>query len=109
MGGIYHFTIHRSRYLQVIFIFSAGYGWRPDMGTYVWIPGSHGSVPPGAVVAGKDVDGSTLYAGRAFHEGDILPAKISPSHGGAMVAHGGSEHTKHEYEVQIIKTLKRLD
>lgn len=71
------------------------------MGTYVWIPGSHGTIPAGAVVAGKDCDGSTLYAGRAFHDGDLLPAKVSPNHSAALVAHAGTEHIKHEYEVRI--------
>lgn len=72
------------------------------MGTYAWVPASHGSVPATAVVAGRDIDGGTLYAGRAFHEGDILPAKVSPNHSGALVAFGGTEHTKHEYEVKCL-------
>lgn len=76
-----------------------GYGWAPDMGTYVWIPAANGSIPQGAVHAGKDCDGTILYAGRATHEGDILPGKVSPSHGAALVAYGGSEHHKSEYEV----------
>ncbi len=69
------------------------------MGSYAWIPASHGAVPGGAVVAGKDTDGTTLYAGRAFFDGDLLPAKISPAQGGALVPHGGSEHKVYEYEV----------
>lgn len=69
------------------------------MGSYAWIPASNGSIPPTAVAAGKDVDGSILYAGRAFHEGDLLPAKISPSQGAALVAYGSSEHKVYNYEV----------
>lgn len=69
------------------------------MGSHAWVPASNGSIPQGAVVAGKDSDGTTLYAGRAFYEGDLLPAKISPTLGGAMVPYGGSEHKVCEYEV----------
>lgn len=55
------------------------------------------AVPFRAVVAGRDVDGSTLYVGRAHHEGELMPAKVT--HNRAYVAHGGREHTKYEYEV----------
>lgn len=37
--------------------------------------------------------------GRAFHEGDQLPAKVVPSHGVAYVPYGGQEHPKNQYEV----------
>lgn len=63
--------------------------------------GNNGSVPHNAVKVGVDKDGSPIYAGRAFHEGDLLPAKVSPSHGGAFVAWGGGEHSKFEYEVGV--------
>lgn len=72
------------------------------MGSYAWIPASHGHIPAGAVVAGKDTDGSKLYVGRAFHEGDLIPAKVAPAHGGAFVPYGGGEHSKFEYEVRKI-------
>lgn len=82
----------------------AGYGWAPPpqcTGTYSWAP-CHGSyVPPNAVVAGQDKDGSPLYVGRAFHEGDLLPGKVSTSIGGAFVAWGGGEHMKHDFEVLL--------
>lgn len=75
------------------------------MGSYAWIPVSHGSIPPTAVVAGRDCDGSTLYAGRAFFEGDLLPAKVSTSQGAALVAYGGAEHTIHNYEVGVCNLI----
>lgn len=56
-------------------------------------------MPPGAILAGYDADQSPIYVGRAFHEGDHLPAKIVPSHRVAYVPHGGQEHAKHQYEV----------
>ncbi|XP_065216224.1 natterin-4-like isoform X2 [Planococcus citri] len=69
------------------------------MGSYAWVSGSHGSVPPNAVLAGRDIDGAPLYVGRAFHEGDLVPCKIAPHHGAAYIPFAGGETTKHEYEV----------
>lgn len=57
------------------------------------------NIPPNAVVAGRDRDGALLYAGRAFHEGDIIPAKVAPHLGSAFVAYGGEESAKHDFEV----------
>lgn len=48
---------------------------------------------------GRDEDGGRTYVGRSWHEGDLLPAKIAPSHGGAFVPYGGLEHSKFDYEV----------
>ncbi|CAG2056342.1 unnamed protein product, partial [Timema podura] len=64
-----------------------------------WISSGSGDVPPGAVWAGKDSDGGDIYVGRASHEGDMLPAKVVPRHGGAFVSWGGEEHSKFSYEV----------
>lgn len=49
--------------------------------------------------AGVDKNGEAIFVGRAFHEGDIVPAKILQSHGGAYVPWGGQEHKKDYYEV----------
>ncbi|XP_065202573.1 uncharacterized protein LOC135832943 isoform X2 [Planococcus citri] len=69
------------------------------MSSFNWISASHGNVPYGAVVAGKDIDGALLYTGRTFHEGDTLPAKIAPRYRTAFVAFAGGEHSKTNYEV----------
>ncbi|XP_032669896.1 natterin-3-like isoform X2 [Odontomachus brunneus] len=50
---------------------------------------------------GRDLDGSNLVVGRANHQGDMIPAKVKPDHNVAYVAHGGAEHTKHNFEVLI--------
>jgi len=52
------------------------------------------------VAGGRDSDGSTIYVGRAFHEGDMLPAKVIPDKGVAYVCHNGEEHPKDNYEVR---------
>lgn len=71
-----------------------------------WVGASYGSLPEGAILAGHDKDGGSLYIGRAFYESDILPAKIVPKHGAAYVAHGGQEHLVSHYEVQICTALR---
>lgn len=40
---------------------------------------SHGPLPLNAIVVGNDSDGAPIYVGRAFHNGDQLPAKVIPS------------------------------
>lgn len=57
------------------------------------------SLPENAVVGGRDSDGSTIYVGRAFHDGDMVPAKVIPNKGVAFVCHSGEEHPKESYEV----------
>lgn len=64
-----------------------------------WSAANFGQVPAYALSAGVDKGGETLYVGRAFHEGDVVPAKVVPSHGGAYVPWGGAEHKKDYYEV----------
>ena len=59
------------------------------------------SLPHDAVHAGRDKDGAPLYVARAFHEGDLLPAKVSPTHRCAYVPWGGGEHRKDNFQVII--------
>lgn len=80
----------------------SGYGWVPvdQQHTLLWVPCSSGDpLPRGAVHAGTDKGGDPLYAGRAFYEGDLLPAKINPRHSSAYVCWGGMEHALSHYEV----------
>lgn len=57
------------------------------------------SLPEHAVSGGRDTDGSVIYVGRAFHDGDMLPAKVIPDKNVAYVCHSGEEHPKYDYEV----------
>lgn len=50
---------------------------------------------------GTDVDGDEIYAGRAPHEGDILPAKVIPNKNACYVCWGGEEIVKDQFEVII--------
>uniref|UniRef100_A0A146KLV7 Uncharacterized protein n=1 Tax=Lygus hesperus TaxID=30085 RepID=A0A146KLV7_LYGHE len=66
-------------------------------GPYEWVP-SNGSIPENAVAAGVDSDSVTLYAGRAVHDGSILPAKIKDR---AYVSFDGQEFIKSNFEVLV--------
>lgn len=50
-------------------------------------------------MAGEDADGSSIYVGRAHHDGDLIPAKVVPAHRKVYVPYGGSEHVKLDCEI----------
>lgn len=55
-----------------------------------WTPtAAHGPLPQGAIFVGNDLDGSPMYVGRCFHNGDQLPAKVIPS---KNVAYSNQQH-----------------
>lgn len=65
-----------------------------------WVHSSvHQGIPHNAVYAGNDSDGSPIYVGRAFHEGDQIPAKVLPSKKACYIPYNGSEVFKSNYEV----------
>lgn len=44
---------------------------------YKWVSSlAYSRLPQNAVQAGHDIDGSAIYVGRAFHEGDWIAAKV---------------------------------
>lgn len=72
----------------------------PPRTDYTWIPsGIYQGIPGNAVRAGNDADGSPIYVGRAYHEGDQLVTKVIPSKQAAYVAYNGQEILKHNFEV----------
>jgi len=67
--------------------------------SYTWIPTTvYAGLPPSAVYAGNDSDGTPIYLGRAYFEGDQLPCKVLPSRNAAYVSHNGKEHFVSNYE-----------
>ncbi|CAH1403219.1 unnamed protein product [Nezara viridula] len=77
-------------------------GWIPPshiIGSHHWVDSSGGMVPHEAVKGGQDEDGGMMYVGRAYHESDLLPAKVCPNHGCAFVSYNGQEFSKSEYQV----------
>ncbi|XP_064214053.1 uncharacterized protein LOC659212 [Tribolium castaneum] len=66
-----------------------------------WVDSSiaYGSVPPTALQGGMDGDGHPIYVGRAYHEGDLIPAKVIPGKNAAYVSHNGQEHLVENFQV----------
>lgn len=58
-----------------------------------------------AIRGGTDADGTAIYCGRAYHEGDIVPAKVIPDKNIAYVPYGGEEVPKEVYEVLVTGTF----
>ncbi|KFB37639.1 hypothetical protein ZHAS_00004877 [Anopheles sinensis] len=56
-------------------------------------------IPPTAVCAGKDRDGSPIYVARAKHDGDLLPGKVIASSHMAYVPYEGKEICLDNFEV----------
>ncbi|XP_054257249.1 natterin-3-like isoform X2 [Macrosteles quadrilineatus] len=76
--------------------------WKPPQqcrGQYTWRKNAPGFIPPRALPIGRDKDGSKLYAGRALHQGDLLPAKVRADGNKAYVPYGGSEIEVHQFEI----------
>lgn len=53
------------------------------------MPGS--PFPENALQGGFDIDGSKIYVGRAWYNGDLIPAKVIPDKDAAYIAYGGEE------------------
>ncbi|XP_046409155.1 uncharacterized protein LOC124174061 [Ischnura elegans] len=64
----------------------------------VWKKVSGGVLPHDAVQGG-DNPNRTLYVGRAYHEGELLPGKICREDEVCYVPLAGEEHAKTDYEV----------
>lgn len=60
-----------------------------------------GAVPPTAIQGGMDIDGHPIYVGRAFHEGDWIPAKVIPGKNIAYIAYDGEEVPVEHFQVGI--------
>ena len=56
-------------------------------------------MPPYAVYAGIDTDGDIIYVGRAYYNGDWLPAKLIPNKGKAFVSWDGKQYSVKKFEI----------
>ncbi|KAH8402307.1 hypothetical protein KR009_011161, partial [Drosophila setifemur] len=70
-------------------------------GKYHWAPGYMGSVPPGAVVAGRSPNGEPLYIGRGHYCNSLTPGVIEPSNRCLQIPFGGQEIRLSSYEVLV--------
>lgn len=66
----------------------------------------NGKLGKKALVAGKDTDGSLIYAGRAMYAGINLPAKIIPKKNSCYVSYNGVEIAVEDFEVVAAKCDK---
>lgn len=79
----------------------------PTISGYYWVSTTaRYGVPSSAVRGGVDQDGTQIYVGKAYHEGDWIPAKVIPEKKVAYVAYGGQEHAKSEYQVKMIGAIR---
>lgn len=67
--------------------------------SYGWVSASGGSIPAGAVIAGKESNGDPLFVCRAKYNGGTHPGKIRNAFGGCNIGWGGEEHKVISYEV----------
>jgi hypothetical protein len=65
----------------------------------IWIAGSGGQIPDGAVVCGRSADGDPLFVARANLNGGLHPGKIRFNLGAAFIGWGGKEVHVNDYEV----------
>ena len=73
---------------------------------YRWVSTStRDALPSTALCGGVDADGSKIYVARAYHGGDILPAKYVPHRHEAYVAFGGAEHHVENFEILCHKEI----
>ncbi|XP_037048929.1 uncharacterized protein LOC119083339 isoform X1 [Bradysia coprophila] len=60
---------------------------------YSWVPTTiHAPIPLNAVLAGYDSDGSRIFVGRTYFQGDQIPCKIIPAKAAAYISYNGTEH-----------------
>lgn len=58
--------------------------------------------PYGSIKTGTDTDGDTIYVGRAYHNGQWLPAKIIYRRYVAYVPYEGKEYALGNFQVKHI-------
>ena len=65
----------------------------------IWVAGSNGQVPDGAVVCGREENGDPLFVARANLNGGIHPGKLRFAFGRALIGFGLKEVPVQSYEV----------
>lgn len=71
------------------------------VGPTKWEAAENGEIPLGAIVAGREADGSPLYVARAEYAGGLHPGKVRPEFGAANIPYGGKEVKVSCYEVLV--------
>ena len=71
-----------------------------------WTAARDGNAPKDAVTGGTE-SGGRVFVGRSRHEGQVLCGKVSPHKQHLSVAWKGKEVTFRDYEVLVLKEVKR--
>ena len=66
-----------------------------------WVAAQNGDLPEGALLAGREANGQSLYVVKASVANQVLIGKLNPSHGKAYVPHNGRELVVTSYEVLV--------
>lgn len=70
--------------------------------TYFWQIWYAGQLKPYEIVYGiEKIDGSEIFVGRAFYNGELLSASVVPSRAIAFIPWGGYEIALHECEIMV--------
>jgi uncharacterized protein DUF3421 len=72
----------------------------------IWIAGSNGQIPDGAVVCGREANGDPLFVARASLNGGLHPGKIRFAFGAAFIGFGGAEVAAANYEVLTLPVIR---
>jgi hypothetical protein len=67
----------------------------------LWVSGSGGQIPDGAIVCGREENGDPLFVARANFKGGIHPGKIRFAFGAAFIGFGGKENQVNDYQVLV--------
>jgi hypothetical protein len=71
------------------------------VGPLKWLRESDGKIPTGAIVAGREADGSPLYVARAEYKGGLHIGKVRPGFSSSKIPYGGDEVDVNPYEVLV--------
>ncbi|XP_017087939.2 uncharacterized protein [Drosophila bipectinata] len=82
-------------------IMESSYQVLVGQGKYHWVPGYSGSIPQGAVVAGRSPLGEPLYIGRGHYRGSLTPGVVEPSNRCLQIPFHGNEIRLSSYEVLV--------
>jgi len=72
----------------------------------IWVAGSGGQIPDGAVVCGREENGDPLFVARARINGGLHPGKIRFAFGTALIGFGSKEVQVNDYEVLISPVVR---
>lgn len=71
-----------------------------------WVAATYGSVPPGAVTVGTNLDGDTQYVARVEHFDSVIPGYVVPKDKCCYYGVMWKQLQSSEYEVLVVKSVR---